>query len=159
MIGQGFFDYGATDIIIELASFVSTDEMKVLTKEVLVEERKVRVFTALAFIVSFVMIMSLVTRRLQKFTAYVVSFSKNINQDEPLEDAGGDEIEILERNFNRLANAVESETAALEYQALHDPLTELPNRKLLNNRLQQEILRVGRSKKSLVLIMSDLNHF
>jgi len=159
MIGQGFFDYGATDIVIELASFVSTDEMKMLTKEVLSEERKVRVLTALAFIVSFVLIMYLVTRRLQKFTSYVVSFSKNINQDEPLDDVGGDEIEILERNFNRLANAVESETAALEYQALHDPLTELPNRKLLNNRLQQEILRSDRTKKSLVLIMSDLNHF
>lgn len=159
MIGQGFFDYGATDIIIELASFVSMAEMKMLTREVISEERMVRGMTALAFIVSFVLIMYLVTRRLQKFTSYVVKFSKHINHDEAPEESGGDEIDILERNFNRLADAVESETAALEYQALHDPLTELPNRKLLNNRLQQEILRVGRNKKSLVLIMSDLNHF
>lgn len=159
MIGQGFFDYGATDIIIELASFVSMAEMKMLTREVISEERMVRGLTAMAFIVSFVLIMYLVTRRLQKFTSYVVKFSKHINHDEIPEEGGGDEIDILERNFNRLADAVESETAALEYQALHDPLTELPNRKLLNNRLQQEILRVGRNKKSLVLIMSDLNHF
>ena len=158
-IGQGFFDYGAADIVIELVSFVSTDEIRILTREVVKEERTVSVLTALSFIVSFVLIMYLVTRRLQKFTAYVVSFSKNMKQDQPLEDLGGDEIVILERNFNRLADAVESETAALEYQALHDPLTELPNRKLLNNRLQQEILRSERSHKPLVLIMSDLDHF
>ena len=159
MIGQGFFDYGATDIVIELASFVSTNEVEMLTKEVIYEERMVRALTATTFVVSFVLIMYLVTRRLRRFTSYVVSFSKNIKQDKPLNNVGGDEIEILERNFNRLADAVESETAALEYQALHDPLTELPNRKLLNNRLQQEILRSERSKKSLVFIMSDLDHF
>jgi diguanylate cyclase (GGDEF)-like protein len=158
-IGQGFFDYGAADLVIELVSFVSTDEIKTLTKDVIKEERTVRSLTALSFIITFLLLMFLVTRRLQKFTAYVVSFSKNLKQDKPLEDAGGDEIEVLERNFNRLAEAVESETAALEYQALHDPLTELPNRKLINNRLQQEILRSQRSNKPLVLIMSDLNHF
>ena len=158
-IGQGFFDYGSADLVIELVSFVSTDEIKTLTKEVIKEERTVRALTALSFIVTFLLLMFLVTRRLQKFTAYVVNFSKNLQQDKPLEDVGGDEIDVLERNFNRLAEAVESETAALEYQALHDPLTELPNRKLLNNRLQQEILRCERSKKPLVIIMSDLNHF
>ena len=158
-VGQGFFDYGAADIVIELVSFVSTDEIKVLTKQVVKEERRVRVFTAVSFVLSFVLIMYLVTRRLRKFTAYVVSFSNNLRQDRPLENVGGDEIVILERNFNRLADAVESETAALEHQALHDPLTDLPNRKLLNNRLQQEIMRSERNNKPLVLIMSDLNHF
>jgi diguanylate cyclase (GGDEF)-like protein len=158
-IGQGFFDYGATDIIIELVSFVSTDEIKSLTKEVIHEERNVRALTAISFIVSFVLLIYFVTRRLQKFTSYVVRFSQNMNQDATLEEPDGDEIDILERNFNRLAEAVESETAALEHQALHDPLTDLPNRKLLNNRLQQEILRSSRSNKPLVLIMIDLDHF
>ena len=158
-IGQGFFDYGATDIIIELVSFVSTDEIKSLTSEVIKEERTVRALTALSFIVSFVLVIFLVTRRLQKFTNYVVNFSKNLKQDRPITDIDGDEITILENYFNHLAMAVESETAALEHQALHDPLTDLPNRKLLNNRLQQEILRCSRYKKPLVLIMIDLNHF
>ncbi len=158
-IGQGFFDYGAADLVIELVSFVSTNEIKTLTAEVIEGERTVRALTALSFIITFLLLMYLVTRRIQKFTAYVVNFSNNLNQDNPLEESGGDEIEVLERNFNRLAEAVESETAALEYQALHDPLTELPNRKLINNRLQQEILRSHRSNKPLVLIMSDLNHF
>lgn len=159
-IGQGFFDYGATDIVIELVSFVSTDEVSVLTKEVLAEERTIRGVTALSFITAFVLLMYTVTRRIQKFTKYVVNFSnENINIEQPIEKDKGDEIAILERNFNRLAKAVETETAALEHQALHDPLTDMPNRKLLNNRLQQEIFRSIRSNKPLVLIMSDLNHF
>ena len=158
-IGQGFFDYGATDIIIELVSFISTNEIQQLTKEVISEERTVRALTAISFIVSFLLLIYFVTRRLQRFTAYVVSFSQNMKQTKPAEDFGGDEIDILERNFNRLADTIESETAALEHQALHDPLTDLPNRKLLNNRLQQEILRSNRTQKPLVLIMIDLDHF
>ena len=157
-IGKGFFNYGKKNTL-ELASFVSTDEIKSLTKQVITEERTVRAITALSFIVTFLLLMYMVTRRLQKFTAYVVNFSKNIKQNGSVETDSGDEITILENNFHRLAEAVETETAALEHQALHDPLTELPNRKLLNNRLQQEILRGERSRRPLVLIMSDLNHF
>ena len=71
----------------------------------------------------------------------------------------GDEISILEENFKRLAEAVQNETQNLTHQALHDPLTDLPNRKLLHNRLQQEILRGERTSKKVVLIMSDLNRF
>jgi diguanylate cyclase (GGDEF)-like protein len=158
-IGQGFFDYGATDVIIELVSFVSTKEVEMLTNDVLQEERPLRGLTAFAFILVFVSLMYMVTKRLKKFTSFVVQFSRNLHIDQGEQQNNGDEITILEDNFYRMAKAVESETAALEHQALHDPLTDLPNRKLLHNRLQQEILRGQRSNKSLVLIMSDLNHF
>jgi diguanylate cyclase (GGDEF)-like protein len=158
-IGQGFFDYGATDIIIELVSFVSTEEVRLLTHEVLSEGRAMRGLTAVAFIAAFVLLMYLITRRIQRFTAYIVSFYNDMNIEQPDQSGKGDEIAILEQSFHSLAEAVESETMALEHQALHDPLTELPNRKLLHNRLQQEILRGERSNRPLVLIMSDLNHF
>jgi diguanylate cyclase (GGDEF)-like protein len=158
-VGQGFFDYGATDIMIELVSFVSTSEVRQLTQEVLSEDRTLRGLTAIAFIAPFVLLMYLITRRIQRFTSYVVKFSNNMNIEQPAQSGTGDEIAILEQSFHSLVEAVESETMALEHQALHDPLTELPNRKLLHNRLQQEILRGERSNKPLVLIMSDLNHF
>jgi diguanylate cyclase (GGDEF)-like protein len=158
-IGQGFFDYGATDIVIELVSFVSTEEVRQLTHEVLSEDRMMRGLTAFAFIVAFVVLMYFITRRIQRFTSYVVEFYNNMNIEQPEQSGKGDEIAILEQRFHSLAEAVESETLALEHQALHDPLTELPNRKLLHNRLQQEILRGERTNRPLVLIMSDLNHF
>ena len=158
-IGQGFFDYGATDIVIELVSFISTAEASQLTKDVLSEERPIRGLTALIYIFSFIILIFFITRRLQKFTNYVVTFSKNMNLNKEEIKTSGDEISILERNFNLLAEAVKNETETLTHQALHDPLTGLPNRKLLHNRLQQEILRGKRTSKQLVLIMMDLNRF
>ena len=158
-IGRGFFDYGATDIVIELVSFISTEEARQLTKEVLSEERPLRGLTAIIYILSFILLIFIITRRLQKFTSYVVGFSEDMNLKKQEPTNTGDEITILEENFNRLAEAVQNETQALAHQALHDPLTELPNRKLLHNRLQQEILRSKRNSQQLVLIISDLNHF
>ncbi len=157
--GQGFFDYGATDIIIELISFVSTAEVNSLTNEVVNEERPLRIIAAIAFIAAFLIVMFFVTRRLRVFTNQVLKFSHSLKIKIDEKSKHGDELQVLESIFYRLATAVEKETAALEHQALHDPLTDLPNRKLLNNRLQQEILRAERRSVPLVLIMSDLNHF
>jgi diguanylate cyclase (GGDEF)-like protein len=157
-IGQGFFDYGATDLVIVLVSFVSTEEAGALTNEVLREERTLRALTALAFILSFVAIGAFIARRIQRLTNKVVDFSIDMHHEQPKIDEG-DQLWILEDRFERLAEAIQSETAALERQALHDPLTELPNRKLLHNRLQHEILRGERTGRQLSLIISDLNHF
>ena len=54
---------------------------------------------------------------------------------------------------------VEDLWVALRHQALHDHLTELPNRTLLFDRLQQAIHIARREKRWLVLIMMDLDHF
>lgn len=157
--GQGFFDYGATDIIIELVSLISNSEVNQLTNDVVFEDRALRIMAAVAFMTAFLVVMAIVTRRLRLFTNRIISFSKSLNFEVDSESRTGDELKILENLFLRLSSAVEKETAALEHQALHDTLTELPNRKLLHNRLQQEILRASRRSVPLVLIMSDLNHF
>ena len=47
----------------------------------------------------------------------------------------------------------------LAYQALHDSLTDIPNRTLLTDRLQQAILSAKRESKSVALMMMDLDHF
>lgn len=49
--------------------------------------------------------------------------------------------------------------AALEHQALHDVLTDLPNRVLLLDRLDQAILSAARNDDSLALIIMDLDRF
>jgi len=51
------------------------------------------------------------------------------------------------------------QTAALKYQALHDALTDLPNRTLLNDRLRQAILAGQREERLLALLIMDLNRF
>lgn len=48
---------------------------------------------------------------------------------------------------------------ALEYQALHDPLTGLPNRTLLRDRLRQALLAARRLNSTVALLVMDLDHF
>ncbi|VAW75955.1 diguanylate cyclase/phosphodiesterase (GGDEF & EAL domains) with PAS/PAC sensor(s) [hydrothermal vent metagenome] len=47
----------------------------------------------------------------------------------------------------------------LEHLALHDPLTGLPNRSLVMDRLQQAILTARRNQEPMALLMIDLDHF
>ena len=44
-------------------------------------------------------------------------------------------------------------------QATHDPLTQLHSHKAFQGRLQEELLRAGRSQTPLSLIMCDIDHF
>jgi len=52
-----------------------------------------------------------------------------------------------------------AQTEALEYQTLHDVLTSLPNRTLLNDRLQQAILSGSRQRKSAAVLIMDVDGF
>ncbi|HYM66198.1 MAG TPA: EAL domain-containing protein [Patescibacteria group bacterium] len=50
-------------------------------------------------------------------------------------------------------------TDALEYQALHDALTGLPNRSLFGDRLRQALLAARRNQKMLGVLLLDLDRF
>lgn len=71
------------------------------------------------------------------------------------------------RDLNATLEArVEERTATLatvnkelEFLALHDTLTHLPNRALLHDRLRQSILAATRENKALSVLMIDLDHF
>jgi len=66
------------------------------------------------------------------------------------------------RNFVAVARDVtesKRQTAALQYQALHDALTELPNRSLLSDRIRQSILLAQREHHELALLIMDLDRF
>ena len=61
--------------------------------------------------------------------------------------------------FAEMRNKVQARQMVLEYQALHDALTGLPNRSLLLDRLQHTILAAKRKNQSLALLMLDLDRF
>ena len=52
-----------------------------------------------------------------------------------------------------------AETQALKHQALHDPLTGLPNRTFLSDRLEQAILAGEREQKPRGLLLMDMDGF
>jgi len=53
----------------------------------------------------------------------------------------------------------EAHAEALQYQTLHDPLTALPNRALLNDRLRQAILVAGRDTRPMAVLILDVDDF
>ncbi len=65
----------------------------------------------------------------------------------------------LERRVAHRTTALVDAVKELEHLALHDMLTDLPNRSLVEDRLQQGILLAKREKKILSFMMIDLNQF
>jgi diguanylate cyclase (GGDEF)-like protein len=52
-----------------------------------------------------------------------------------------------------------SEKEKLQHIALHDPLTQLPNRRLLNDRIEQTIEHKKRLGGAFAVLFIDLDHF
>lgn len=63
------------------------------------------------------------------------------------------EILSIERNLK------ESSQRQLEFQALYDPLTQLPNRRLFHDRLLETLKMANRSRTRFGIMVTDLDHF
>lgn len=61
--------------------------------------------------------------------------------------------------FEHMREQIQVRQEALEHQALHDVLTDLPNRALLNDRLTQGLRSLKRGQGTLGLLLLDLDRF
>ncbi len=66
------------------------------------------------------------------------------------------ELQIMNQS---LEQKVHERTQRLAWQATHDPLTSLPNRSLLSERLEQAIARAQRKQQMLAVLFIDLDGF
>ncbi len=69
------------------------------------------------------------------------------------------EISSLAGDFETMRRELVRHNKELEYQSLHDALTNLPNRMLLQDRLRQAIYTAQREDRLLALFMIDLDGF
>lgn len=84
--------------------------------------------------------------------------------------AGSEELQALEDGFNSMARSIanahktlqariEQATARLAHQALHDPLTALPNRRAFEQVLEELLAASRRAGDHGALCLIDLDHF
>ncbi len=76
-----------------------------------------------------------------------------------LPKATTDEARDLVEAFDEMRNQVRQRQAHLDFLAHHDPLTDLPNRVLFRDRLQNAINRVKRQNTRASLMFLDLDRF
>ena len=67
----------------------------------------------------------------------------------------GDGVAITARDITEQKRAA----ARIQHQALHDPLTGLANRALMEDRITRALARAGRQNEKVVIALIDLNHF
>jgi diguanylate cyclase (GGDEF)-like protein len=106
-----------------------------------------------------------VTKPINKLSNTVQRFS--VNQDiDGLPTQRQDELGQLARNFLVMHNQIKQQFAELQQShqrmeelAQHDALTDLPNRRLFLDRLENAIARARRSSQPLALLFIDLDKF
>ena len=75
----------------------------------------------------------------------------------PIYDNNGIVIGLM--GITREINDLKENEINLQYLATHDPLTDLPNRYLMNDRLEQILARSKRSQSIFAIVYLDLNGF
>ncbi len=72
-----------------------------------------------------------------------------------------DEVRLLDQLATTIAQGIERAAieAGLAQRALHDPLTRLPNRMLIVDRLEQAMARLDRESSSLAVLLVDIDRF
>lgn len=68
-------------------------------------------------------------------------------------------IAAIKRSFRTMENKLEERTRQIEFMALHDTLTNLPNRAMFSKLVQQQTLESRRYKRTFSLLFIDLDGF
>jgi diguanylate cyclase (GGDEF)-like protein len=111
------------------------------------------IFLALGFILD-----RLVTCRLSRLQEGAQRIAAGEYEGRVASD-GHDEIAGLAETFNSMANAVQNRASEIHNLAYFDPLTNLPNRRLLMDRLGQALIASNRSGAFGALLILDLDNF
>ena len=123
----------------------------------------IKTFLVTLFIV--VLVWSLITRHLGRISDYVINLDLGSSPQEfKLERNEGywtrdDELSRVVDSLNMMQQEVFQSYRDMEHQSLHDHLTGLPNRHMVEQRLKYELLQSERRQQYGALLFIDLDNF
>jgi diguanylate cyclase (GGDEF)-like protein len=112
-----------------------------------------------ALVILLGLVMIFVFRPLFRAADYADRMTREEMPLAPLPVAHDDEVGHLTNAFNRLLAKLLTSQAELAHMAHHDPLTGLPNRLLLADRMGQALARSRRNGACIALLFLDLDGF
>jgi len=120
------------------------------------------------FLVSFFIIYLvwlLIARHLDTIKRFVLNLDINDNTHELKLDrrlnhwTENDELSQVTLAINFMLKKLKESFTEIEHLSLHDPLTRLPNRRLMEDRLKHHLAQSEREKKYGAILFIDLDHF
>ncbi len=146
------------DDALKQSSDVDLEEQRHVSRAIIQSLWGMALFVLLLSVLSFIVLEINFIRPIGKVARSLKAEATGSDAGE-LPDVKTEEIRHLIDAFIELRHQVHSRQLALEHIAMHDALTSLPNRTLLMDRLNQAILSSQRRKRSLALLMLDLDRF
>jgi len=105
--GKSFFDYGASDLELEFASFYPTDDAERLSNLILDINSHQRSILVVTLLLAFLLMSIWWSRRISQLARLTENFSKTKLGVSLNQHSSGDEIINLERNFKKLISEIE----------------------------------------------------
>lgn len=115
--GKSFFDWGASDPMIEFASLISKREFNEISGSIIRTDRIQRFVTVLVLIVLFFVITYWITARISRLTSTITEFSRETLGVTPIQIPRGDELTMLEKHFRRFTGEITESHERLAKQA------------------------------------------
>jgi PAS domain S-box-containing protein len=115
--GKSFFDWGGSDLIVHMVSFISRAEADRLNASILSAERLQRAVVSFSLILAFAAITIWITRHIRRLSGAVTNFSQNTLHIKPSEIRRGDELIVLKQQFEDLSVEIIKARVDLEKQA------------------------------------------
>ncbi|RIX43083.1 MAG: sensor domain-containing diguanylate cyclase [Rhodocyclales bacterium GT-UBC] len=125
----------------------------------------VRNTTLIAILLAFPIVVILFTalsrllQPLSRLAEEIHDMAEGTRPMQPVATGSADEVADVANSFNRLQQQLLEQERRLADMAHRDTLTGLPNRLLINDRLDNELLRIARSGHGLALLFLDLDGF
>lgn len=147
---QSFFEYGSSEMSFKFVSFIPTAEIDELTATFVARDRMFWALQAVIYILAFMLLMFVITRRVRGLTTRIEGFSARFTPHATRQHKYGDQLHVMEDCFQQLTEVIEDRTSDLELANI-----ELSEKALALQRANTRLKELDELKST---IMTSVSH-